>query len=87
MIAILVRFVELLFNVMTFAILARVLLSWFPMSPGNKIAVFLYDITEPVLGPIRKIVPPVGMLDLSPFIAIVLLQVLEYIILSGIRFY
>jgi YggT family protein len=78
----LVRFVELLFTIMTFAILARVLMSWFPASAGSKLATVLYDVTEPVLGPIRKIVPPIGMLDLSPFIAMVLLQLLQVFILS-----
>jgi YggT family protein len=77
-----VKFVELLFNILTFAILARVLLSWFPSSSENKIASFLFDITEPILGPLRKIIPPIGMIDLSPFIAMVLLQVLQTIILS-----
>lgn len=87
MIPVIVRFVELLFNIMTFAILARVLLSWFPTAPNNRLITILYDITDPILGPIRRMIPPVGMLDLSPIIAIVLLQVLEYIILSGVPAY
>ncbi|MCL4371556.1 MAG: YggT family protein [Chloroflexi bacterium] len=87
MISVFVQFIELLFNILTFAILARVLLSWFPTSPNNKITAILYDVTEPILGPIRKMIPPIGMLDLSAFIAIIALQVLEYIILSGVRMY
>jgi YggT family protein len=64
-----------------FAILARILLSWFPISPGGLAASvfsFLYAITEPVLGPIRRVLPPVAMggmgLDLSPIIVIFVLQ-------------
>jgi YggT family protein len=54
---------------------ARIIMSWFPISPGSGMASvygFLYSITEPVLGPIRRIIPPIGMggmgLDLSPLI-------------------
>jgi len=54
---------------------ARIILSWFPIEPGSGIATvygFLYSITEPVLGPIRRVIPPLGMggmgLDLSPMV-------------------
>ena len=53
----------------------RIILSWFPIEPGSGIATvygFLYSITEPVLGPIRRVIPPLGMggmgLDLSPMV-------------------
>jgi YggT family protein len=55
---------------------ARVLLSWFPISPGgamSSIADILVTLTEPVLGPLRRAIPPVRMgtmgLDVSPLIA------------------
>lgn len=54
---------------------ARIILSWFPIAPNSGMATvygFLYTITEPVLGPIRRLIPPIGMggmgLDLSPMI-------------------
>ena len=54
---------------------ARIILSWFPIEPGSGLASvygFLYAITEPVLGPIRRVIPPMGMggmgLDLSPLV-------------------
>lgn len=54
---------------------ARIILSWFPITPNSGMATvygFLYAITEPVLGPIRRLIPPIGMggmgLDLSPMI-------------------
>ncbi len=65
-------------------LIGRVVLSWFPISPGSGMAsVFsvLYAITEPVLGPIRRVLPPVGMggmgLDLSPIIVFMLVIVLQ----------
>ncbi|MEK7281433.1 MAG: YggT family protein [Chloroflexota bacterium] len=63
--------------VLTYAIIARVILSWFPMRPDNPVLVFLYTITEPILAPLRRVLPPLGMLDLSPLVAIIILQVLE----------
>jgi YggT family protein len=62
---------------------ARIILSWFPISPEGVLAsIFqvLYAVTEPVLGPIRRIMPPIGVggmgLDLSPIIVIFGLQIL-----------
>ncbi len=56
---------------------ARVVISWFPISPDSFVSTiygFLYAVTEPVLGPIRRVVPPVGVggmgLDLAPVIVI-----------------
>ena len=55
-------------------IFARIILSWFPITPGTALAqVFsvLYSLTEPVLGPVRRIVPPTGIgIDFSPIIVL-----------------
>ena len=61
----------------TIAILLRIILSWFPIGPGPmaKVYEFLVRITEPLLGPIRRIMPRAGGLDFSPMIAILFLQV------------
>ena len=70
------RFLELLCEVLTLLILVRVIVSW--VSPGqtNTLTNILYQVTEPILGPLRRIVPRVGMLDFSPMAAIILLQVI-----------
>ncbi len=61
----------------------RIVLSWFPISPGSGLASVygvLYAVTEPVLGPLRRLIPPVGVggmgLDLSPLIIFMLITVL-----------
>ena len=66
-----------------FVIFARILLSWFPLDPngaGAAIAGFLYLLTDPILVPLRKLIPGVRlgrvMLDLSPIIAIIGIQLL-----------
>jgi YggT family protein len=65
------------------AMIGRIILSWFPISAGGPLAAvfsFLYSITEPLLGPVRRMLPPVGMggmgLDLSPIIVLLVLQIL-----------
>lgn len=46
------------------------------MDPRNPFATFLHDITEPILSPIRQFLPRLGMLDLSPLLAIIVLNVI-----------
>ena len=71
---------------MLIAIFARIVVSWIaPQQPGasnNPIVNVIYQITEPMLGPLRRIIPRVGMFDFSPMIAIVTL-VLIIRILEG----
>ncbi len=58
------------------ALLARVLLSWFPnIDRSNPIIQLIYDITEPVLRPVRNLLPQTGMIDLSPLIVFLVIQV------------
>jgi YggT family protein len=61
-------------------IIVRSLMSFFPNRPGTplaSVALVLRDITEPVLAPIRRVVGPVGMFDLSPMILIFALILLQ----------
>ena len=69
---------DLLLTLYSFLLLCRVLLSWVRVDPfTNPIARFLYNVTEPLLEPIRAILPPIGMMDFSPFVAMVLLIALR----------
>ena len=68
------------------ALFARVILSWFPISPGSTMASiyrFLITVTEPVLGPVRRVMPPFGAFDLSPLVVLLLAQVLLGAICPG----
>ena len=73
-------FISILSQVLSMTILARVLLSWVPSLQQSRLGRFIYEITEPILGPIRRLIPPLGMLDLSPFVAMVLIQVLAQLL-------
>lgn len=66
----------LLCEVLTFAIIARAIMSWFSPRPTNRLAIILYQVTEPVLSPLRRVIPRVGMIDLTPLVAIMLLQLI-----------
>ena len=78
-------FVDLLFNILQFAIIVRALMSWFNPSPENPIVVLLNDITEPVLAPLRRIVPRLGMIDITPLVAILLMSVIQQVLEQVIR--
>ena len=68
-----------LLSLYTWVIIARAIISWVNADPYNPIVRFLHLATEPVLRPLRRLVPPekLGGLDLSPLVAIVLLQFLK----------
>jgi YggT family protein len=62
------------------AMVVRALLSWFPISPRNQFVQFVSRITDPLIQPVRRVVPPLGMLDLSSMIVIVILYVMIYVV-------
>jgi len=74
-VAILFDFIRLLCEVLTFAIFIRVILSWFVTRP-NTLTIILDKITEPILAPLRRIIPRAGMFDFTPLVAIILLQLI-----------
>ncbi|NLT42594.1 MAG: YggT family protein [Anaerolineae bacterium] len=78
----LLTFINLLFEALSLAILARVLLSWFQVDPYNQFVQLLFQVTEPILGPFRRFVPPLGMIDISPIVALLVLQVAQRVIIG-----
>lgn len=67
----------LVLQVFQLVLLARVLLSWFPnIDRSNQLIQIIYDITEPVLQPIRNMLPQTGMMDFSPLIVFLIISVL-----------
>lgn len=66
-----------LLQLLTYALIGRALLSWFDPRGQWAISRILADVTEPVIAPLRRVIPPVGMLDLSFIVAIILIQVLQ----------
>jgi YggT family protein len=69
-------FLAYLLQVLQLLVFVRILLSWFPIDRNNPIIRLLYDVTEPILAPFRRVIPTIGMFDLSPLAALLVLQFL-----------
>jgi len=71
---------------LAFAVFIRAILSWFMINPRSGILVsiyqFFYQITEPLLMPLRRIIPSVGAIDITPMIAFILLQIIASALLA-----
>ena len=76
---ILFDYLRLLCEVLSLIILVRVILSWVMPRP-NTLTNILDRITEPILSPIRHILPATGMFDFSPLVAMILLQLIARLI-------
>ncbi len=76
---------RLAINVFFFAILIQVIISWINPGGYNPALALIYNLTEPVLRPAQRILPPVGGLDLSPLVAMVGLQLLNMLLLPPIQ--
>jgi YggT family protein len=81
MIVIIVRFIKLLADTLVLLIIVDAVISYF-LNPYHPVRVAIDRIVNPLLAPIRRVVPPVGMLDLSPLVLIVLIEILSYVLTS-----
>jgi YggT family protein len=78
-------FVGSLGMVLSGAVIIRVLLSWFAMgNAAGPVVRLLDDVTEPLLGPLRRVIPTLGMLDLSPLVALLLINFITQLIQAQI---
>jgi YggT family protein len=74
-----------LISLYTLLIFVRIILSWFPMNPGGALANVtnvLFRLTEPVLGPVRRIIPSLGPFDISPIVVVFLLGIVQRMLAS-----
>jgi YggT family protein len=71
-----VNFFQLLAFVLWFLLIARVVISWMSPTGGGGVVAFIYQVTEPILAPIRRVIPATGGLDWSPLVALLLLGLL-----------
>ena len=58
-------------------IFMRIVFSWVMLSYSNRVMRFLFRTTEPLLGPLRRTIPPVGMFDVSPFVAFIIIWLFQ----------
>jgi YggT family protein len=78
--AVLVTFIQMLVMLFWLLLIARVVLSWTNPYGGGGLTAFIYQATEPILAPIRRILPPTSGMDWSPLIAMLLLGVILRVI-------
>lgn len=73
--------IGLFLNVLLFSILIQVIISWVNPGTYNPAISLLYSVTEPVLGPCRRLIPPISGLDLSPLVALIAIQLAKMLLL------
>jgi YggT family protein len=79
-----IRLVNTIFSFLSLLVIVYVLLGYF-LSPYHPVRRLISQIVEPMLTPIRKVVPPINGIDLSPLILIILLQVIGTVLISLLR--
>lgn len=77
--------VQLLFDLYILVLVARVLLSWVQVDPRNPIVNLINQLTEPLLAPIRRLLPQTGAADFSPMVAFVVVLIAEQVMLAVLR--
>ncbi len=82
----LVTIIDIAFEVYMALMVARILLSWVRHNPYQPVIRFIYETTEPVLGFFRRIIPPIGVIDISPIAAFLALGLLKSIIVRMVLY-
>lgn len=72
-----------LLEVLGFLIFARALVSWFPIDRNGAVVRALDQITEPILEPLRRIIPPIGMIDITPMLAMFFFFIVGGMLMQG----
>ena len=68
-----------------YILLVRIVLSWMNVRPDNELVVMLHQVTEPVLDPVRRAIPPMGMFDMSPLIVFIALHLIRAVLASTLE--
>ena len=76
------RLIDFLFRAIDLLILVRVLLSWINLGPGNDLVRLVYQLTEPILAPLRRYIPSFGGLDITPMVALMLLALVKRLLVD-----
>ena len=77
LIASIAQLVDAVFTIYTWVLVIRVLISWVNPDPFNPLVQFLMKVTDPVLEPVRRIIPPIGFLDITPIVVFLLLRAVQ----------
>ena len=76
---------SMIFKILYFLIVIRIILSWFQVDPYSEVAAVLYRVTDPILLPFRRLPLQIGMIDLSPIVAFLALSVADHFVVGILR--
>ena len=76
---------SMIFKVIYFLLVIRIIISWFQVNPFSEPVNLLYRITEPILLPLKRLPLQIGMIDFSPIVAFFLLYVLDFFVVGSLR--
>ena len=79
-----ISIISITFEILTYIIFIRVILSWFPHNTYQPVIQLIYQISNYILNPIRNTISPIGGIDISPIIAIFIIQLIKNIILNSL---
>ncbi|MCT6924028.1 MULTISPECIES: YggT family protein [Bacillales] len=71
------QIINQVFTIYTFMIIGYILMSWIPAAQDSAVGRFLATLVEPYLGIFRKFIPPLGMIDISPIVALFALRFIQ----------
>ena len=78
----LLNFIRFFATALWLLLIARVVLSWTNPTGGGGIVAFIYQVTEPILAPIRRVLPPTGGVDWSPLVAMLVIGAVVRVVAS-----
>jgi YggT family protein len=79
--------VSVAFEVYSWILIIRILLSWIQHNPYQPIIRFIYEVTEPFLRIFRRIIPPYGAVDFSPIVAFIALRIIEWVVIRILYYF
>ena len=81
LVAALAQLLNALFTIYTWVLIIRVLITWVNPDPFNPVVQFLMKATDPVLEPLHRVIPSIGPFDISPVVALLVLQALQHFLI------
>jgi YggT family protein len=76
-----IQVVDIVFEVLVWLVIARCILSFVRHNPYQPVFRFIYDVTEPIMAPFRRLIPPAGGLDFSPIVVLLVLSLVQRIVI------
>lgn len=82
MIGLLIQIINIAFSVLIWLVIIRCLLSFIPHNPYQPLIRFVYDVTEPIMAPFRRLIPPIGMINISPIVVVFVLELVRRVMIE-----